>query len=73
MLNQQKGRPVGPLNETLYGLGNAQAMGGAAVFHDIVEGSSQTTVAKGFPAKPGYDLATGWGTPIGSALFAAFP
>jgi subtilase family serine protease len=73
MLNQQKGRPVGPLNATLYGLGNAQAMGGAAVFHDIVEGSSQTTLAKGFPAKPGYDLATGWGTPIGSALFAAFP
>lgn len=73
MLNQQKGTRAGLLNPTLYALGKAQADGGAAVFHDIVVGSNSTTQAKGFPAKPGYDLATGWGTPDVPALFAAFP
>jgi subtilase family serine protease len=73
MLDQQRGTRVGLLNPGLYQLGNAQAKGGAVVFHDIVEGSSRTSVAPGFPAKPGYDLATGWGSPIGSTLFAAFP
>ena len=74
MLNQQTGTRAGLLNPKLYELGNAQAKGGAAVFHDIVEGSNSTTLAaKGFPAKPGYDLATGWGSPNVAALFAAFP
>ncbi len=73
LLNQQKGKRAGFLNPTLYRLGAAQANGGAVVFHDIVEGSSRTRLGPGFRAKPGYDLATGWGTPIGSALFAAFP
>jgi pseudomonalisin len=73
LLNQQRGVPAGLLNPTLYDLGRAQAKGGPAVFHDIVIGSSDTTLARGFPAKPGYDLATGWGTPDVPALFAAFP
>jgi subtilase family serine protease len=73
LLNQQKGKRAGFLNPALYQLGAAQASGGAVVFHDIVEGSSRTRLGAGFRAKPGYDLATGWGTPIGSALLAAFP
>jgi kumamolisin len=73
MLNQLKGTRVGLLNPTLYALGKAQAAGGPAVFHDIVQGSNSTVQAKGFPATPGYDLATGWGTPDVQALFAAFP
>ena len=73
MLNQQRGAPVGLLNPALYALGRAQAQGGVAVFHDIVLGSNTTTLARGFPAKVGYDLATGWGTPDVPALFAAFP
>jgi len=73
MLNQQRGHPAGLLNPTLYDLGRAQASGGPAVFHDIVIGSNTTTLARGFPAKPGYDLATGWGTPDVPALFAAIP
>ncbi|HJW69802.1 MAG TPA: hypothetical protein VJ829_10630, partial [Candidatus Binatia bacterium] len=59
--------------------------GGSPVFHDIVSGSNSvclrtvpdgsvcTGLARGFFAKPGYDLATGWGTPDVPALFAAFP
>jgi hypothetical protein len=43
------------------------------VFHDVVDGSSTTTLARGFPAKRGYDLATGWGSPDAAALFAAYP
>jgi hypothetical protein len=31
-------------------------------FHDITSGSN------GYPATPGYDLATGWGSPNGSGL-----
>jgi subtilase family serine protease len=73
MLNQQRGGPVGLLNPALYALGREQARGGTAVFHDIVIGSNGTTLTRGFPAKPGYDLATGWGTPDVPALFAAFP
>ena len=71
MLDQQTGTPAGLINPKLYELGNAQARGGPAVFFDIVEGSNSTMVAKGFPAKPGYDLATGWGTPNVAALFPA--
>jgi len=71
MLDQQIGTPAGLINPKLYELGNAQAQGGPAVFFDIVEGSNSTMTAKGFPAKPGYDLATGWGTPNVAALFLA--
>jgi pseudomonalisin len=71
LLNQQRGGArVGQLNPMLYDLGRAQQTGGPKVFHDIVEGSSTTPQARGFPAKPGYDLATGWGTPDVGVLFA---
>jgi kumamolisin len=73
MLNQQRGHRVGLLNPALYELGRAQARGGRAVFHDVIQGSSTTSLARGFRAKPGYDLATGWGSPDGGALFEAFP
>jgi subtilase family serine protease len=71
MLDQQTGTPAGLINPKLYELGNAQAQAGPAVFFDIVEGSNSIMTAKGFPAKPGYDLATGWGTPNVAALFPA--
>lgn len=67
LLNQQRGRRAGFLNPTLYDLGRAQAAGGAPVFHDVTTGTNNT-----HPAGPGYDLATGWGSIDGQALFAAF-
>ena len=71
LLNQQRGGTrAGLLNPMLYELGAAQQAGGPKVFHDIVEGSSTTPQARGFPAGPGYDLATGWGTPDVGVLFA---
>lgn len=72
MLNQKRGTRVGLLSPRLYELGAAQASGGAAVFHDIVDGTSTTSLARGLKAKPGYDMATGWGSPDVAALFAAF-
>ncbi len=64
LANQQaaaNNKPVaGFLNPTLYSIGAGANYGGD--LHDIVTGSN------GFPALPGYDLATGWGTPAGQAL-----
>lgn len=67
LANQQavaQGKPVaGFLNPTLYALGNAPNY--AAGMHDIVIGTN------GFSATPGFDLATGWGTPNGQAMINA--
>ena len=71
-LNQVLGRRVGFLNPELYRLGQEQQDGGAAVFHDVTQGASTFDGARGFPARPGYDLATGWGSINGPVFFAAF-
>jgi len=64
LANQQavaNGQPtVGFLNPTIYTLGNGSDY--ASDLHDITTGSN------GFAAIPGFDLATGWGTPAGQAL-----
>ena len=69
LVNQQAAqngqRPVGFLNATLYALGNASGNAYAQAFHDVTSGSN------GYPAVPGYDLATGWGSPNGPGLIAA--
>jgi kumamolisin len=36
-------------------------------FHDVTAGDNLL-----YPAKPGYDVATGWGTPDAAALATAF-
>jgi subtilase family serine protease len=71
-LNQLLGRRVGFLNPELYRLGQEQQRGGAAVFHDVTQGTSTFNGVRGFPARPGYDLATGWGSMNGPEFFAAF-
>ena len=72
-LVQHDGRRVGFLNPRLYQIGRAQQRGGPAIFHDVVVGDNGTNVARGYSARPGYDLATGWGSIDGQAFFAAFP
>jgi len=59
---------VGFINPTLYNLGTSASR--AAVFHDITSGANPPTVGdgSGFNAVAGYDLVTGWGSPIGPAL-----
>ena len=59
--------PVGFLNPALYALG--QSADYTNDFHDITVGNNATATSGGlFPAVPGYDLCTGWGSPKGSNL-----
>ena len=52
---------VGFLNPPIYAIGAAASY--QTDLHDIVSGNNS-----GFNALPGYDLATGWGSPAGQAL-----
>jgi len=64
LANQQaaanKKAVLGFLNPTLYALGKGSTY--SSDLHDITTGSN------GVAAIPGYDLATGWGTPAGQSL-----
>jgi hypothetical protein len=59
---------VGFINPTLYNMGTSASR--STVFHDITSGSNPPAVGdgSGFSAVPGYDLVTGWGSPLGAAL-----
>lgn len=62
----------GQLLPTLYRLGAEQARGvRAPVFRDVTQGDNAVAGSGGFTAGPGFDLATGWGAPMGDALGAA--
>ncbi len=64
LVNQQallNGQSVlGFINPTLYSIGGGSSY--TSEFHDITSGSN------GYSATVGYDLATGWGSPNGTAL-----
>ena len=64
------GSPVGFANPALY---DAAASGYAADFHDVTSGNNDFTGTNGgrFPAAPGYDMATGLGSPNAAPLAAA--
>ena len=71
LVNQQaagNGKPpVGFLNPTIYALGKSSDYQGA--LHDITLGDNTSPSSPaGFYAVGGYDLCTGWGTPVGQAL-----
>jgi uncharacterized repeat protein (TIGR03803 family) len=71
LVNQEaaaNGEPaVGFLNPAIYALG--QSADYTNNFHDITVGNNATLASGGlFPAVPGYDLCTGWGSPKGSNL-----
>jgi len=70
-LNEGLGRPSGFLNRRLYQLGRLGVTAG--LFHDVTRGNNGFCYAlyptgaegcvPGFSAEPGWDLATGYGTP----------
>lgn len=62
-----RGEPLGHVLPVLYGLGAEQATAGSVLgaFHDVTTGSN------GFAAGPGFDLATGWGSPVGEVVIEA--
>jgi len=71
MANQQAASlgqpPVGFINPAIYAIG--QGPGYSTNFHDITTGSNTNTASpSNFFAVPGYDLCTGWGSPIGPNL-----
>ena len=75
----QNGRkPLGYLNQWLYGL-DLSAGPGEAPLWDVTDGSnghgccSVSGIKGGFQCKPGYDAVTGLGTPNFDALLAALP
>ncbi|HVM50572.1 MAG TPA: choice-of-anchor tandem repeat GloVer-containing protein [Candidatus Acidoferrum sp.] len=63
--------PLGLLNPVLYAIGKSSLY--ASTFHDITSGNNTNTccAANLFYACPGYDLCTGWGTPIAGNLIPA--
>jgi Pro-kumamolisin, activation domain len=74
LVNQQAadlGKPaVGFLNPALYAIGKGPNY--AAAFHDITNGDNFSAVSPAdYPAVPGYDLCTGWGTPNGQNFINA--
>src|SRR5439155_20505974 len=71
LVNQQAASlsrpPVGFLNPLVYAIGNGP--GYSTNFHDITTGNNtNASTSTQFYAVSGYDLCTGWGTPIGPSL-----
>ncbi len=61
LLEQKTGKRQGNINPYLYAIGgksNAAALG----IRDVKMGGNGFNNVQGFPAVPGYDLCTGWGT-----------
>ncbi len=59
--NQMAGKPLGFLNPAIYQLAGKG-------FHDITSGHNGLEGVEGFQAGPGWDMATGWGTPDAAVL-----
>ncbi|MEO6034368.1 MAG: protease pro-enzyme activation domain-containing protein [Verrucomicrobiota bacterium] len=74
LVNQQSAAnyqpPIGFINPAIYAIGKGTNY--AATFHDIKVGNNTNGISPlNFPATTGYDLCTGWGTPIGKPLINA--
>lgn len=74
MINQQAALygnpPTGFLNPAVYAIGTNTNY--TNVFHDIVTGNNfDAGSPTNYPAVAGYDLCTGWGTPVGQATIDA--
>ncbi len=61
--------PAGFLNPGVYATGQGADYG--SQFHDVDFGQNNFESGYGFNAVPGYDLATGWGSPTGQNLIDA--
>ena len=75
--DQMAGGRVGNINKSLYKLGKKSQ---GTYFHDVTTGNNtftgtnadgNPTTVQGFSAGPGFDEATGWGTPIAGTLLPA--
>jgi subtilase family serine protease len=66
LVNQSAGRRIGFLNGILYAAAYTPAY--HRLFHDITTGDNSSNGVTGFPAKAGWDAATGLGSPKANAL-----
>ena len=62
--NQIRGKPLGLVQPALYSLKGKD-------MHDITTGDNSYGNIQGYRAVPGFDLTTGWGTPIASTFLPA--
>ena len=77
LTDQMAGSRVGGINKTVYKLGKGK--NASQYFHDVTTGQNGLpdfgpgtgTPIAGFSAGPGYDMTTGMGSPIASALVPA--
>lgn len=77
LADQMAGGRVGMINKTLYKLGKGNTA--SSLFHDTTVGDNSVpfdsgtpgTPITGFSAAPGWDNATGWGSPIANTLVPA--
>ncbi len=66
LTDQLNGGRVGDINKALYKLGKSSSA--STYFHDVTSGDNSYPPITGFSAGPGWDAATGLGTPIASSL-----
>jgi subtilase family serine protease len=71
LADQDAHRQLGFLNEGLYRIGHSKQYHRA--FHDITHGDNTVTLPsgkqiRGYPASPGWDPVTGWGSPDAQVL-----
>jgi kumamolisin len=67
-INQKLGTPVGYFNPLLY-----KKLGTSGAIRDIVKGNNDTSGnVGGYKAGKGWDAASGWGSPVGTALLTGF-
>jgi subtilase family serine protease len=70
LANQNAGRNLGFINPALYQIGRSTHYHHA--FHDVTMGSNTvklpTQTITGYPASPGWDATTGWGSPNAQEL-----
>ena len=64
---------VGFINPAIYAMGKgSNLLSYSSLFHDIATGNNESSSSPNrFSAVPGYDLCTGWGTPMGNSLLSA--
>jgi subtilase family serine protease len=70
LMEQLNGGRLGPLNTQLYSLAASNAAGNG--IRDVTTGNNSFGKVKGFTAAPGYDQASGWGTPDISVFAHAY-
>lgn len=66
LLNQGLGRNLGFFNPLLY-----EKLGPAGLFHDVTSGHNGIGELSGYCAGPGWNAATGWGSPDGNKILQA--